>query len=222
MNPNFDPTAQDHGNTMRFLGNAFLVISTTLGLASFADSSALHKIGVPDIPFRGTLPEPFDITNSGMSIAMGALLVGNRIDRTKDSKGRTLLDLVDIANNANTSREGRKSASDIAIRSYRSVLIPAVALGAGYVVFGEVGSEILHMYADSKGAKLKTLGHFDPTDIVYGAGAALAYAGIVKKRVFDTAKNLGVEQPKIQEKPKIAATGRTTPKGTRPQPKKRR
>ena len=114
-------------------------------------------------------------------------------------------------------------------------------------MMGEIGSEVLHAIARYKGTEIVSLGHFDPTDVVLGVGAALTYTGVMSKRITNTAKSLEVEREETlalshdnlkvtpqfytgKSKPKpdkakvarLAPTGRTTPKGTQPQPKKRK
>lgn len=88
---------------MRILNNAIFAASLTIGAAAFADSSAMHAFGVPDLPIRGEIPEPFDVFNSGMSIAMGVALAERKIDRTRVTERHTLPSLLNLANDTTRS-----------------------------------------------------------------------------------------------------------------------
>lgn len=163
--------------------------SMVMGLAGFADSIANSRYGI-DLGIRNFLPEPLDLPDHGMSMAMGAVLANHSYSHRMREKG-TSRDFDSIVDNTLTPNVRHTNVSDLRLRVAGAVFGGIVAAST-YITIGEVGSEVLHKIHNDRQEEVPAserkplpLGHFDPFDMLYGIGAGAAVVKLKGRRVTD-------------------------------------
>jgi len=197
--------------------------STVIGVSAFADGM-LRQHTDYSLHLRGLLPEPFDIFNSGMSMAMGSAMAAsgfylyNRRQAALDSRMRdTVVDEL-------AAPQQRRGAGNWLVKKAGRAAVAGLLAGTAYMTVGEVMSEVGHRYADEQEAdkpaeerKGLPIGHFDWYDMAYGIGTAGLCANLRRKRTVDPVREILATLPTSPAPKQVTANKRyTPPKSQRP------
>ncbi len=198
-------------NVIDALPSSVAMASISAGLGVIAFSERYQDV----LGIRGILDEPFDIGDSAMSMAAAAIIVSTIVDRTRKKRYEALHD--GLATPDVTKVQIDQLTLDYYSKTQTAATL-GFALGAAYVVGGELFSEVLHknaeIYGNTEAIEDIGIGLFDWYDIGYGlaAGGLIAMKSkredlIFSARLFSTVeasysnKSKRVEPRKKQVKP---------------------
>jgi hypothetical protein len=193
-----------------------------IGTLALLDRVVGGKIG-----FRGALPEPFDIGNHAMSVAVPVGLAGS-IAYAIDTK------FLSTTRKFAFDGELKDGFAARSRKTIKKVSVAAFLTGALYVIGGEVASSWLNKKTEeepvasqqrSEFDKMTAIGDFDWLDVLYGVSVTGAFAASWQRRSIkfacnsETINNYVQSNRALAEQESKAATGKgRSTKATTPKP----
>jgi len=185
------------------------------GLTGAADTLTGGKYGI-----RNFLPEPLDLPDHGMSMAMGAAISSAEYPRLI-RKGDTAPD-IRVAVDPAVKLQIRSKSVSTARRKIAGCAVGAITAASVYIGLGEVGSEALHFVYDKQHEAIPVqereplpLGHFDPLDILYGVGTAALITNLRRRQDSKFLDEIAQSLPPPKQKPNRVHSSKPSPKANR-------